>query len=166
MPNNGRCPRLHCGGALLREADGRAFCLLCSREPEGTNGTNDSYSETLAMMGASPSLTAQTTLERYEDSQAEGKHNWALLLAVKRRNERLCIQDTAFAEDVAQRLGVTLEDLRLSSKRPDDQARLTEAITELHTLGLSSLRIAAVLGRHESGIRQRLVRLKAENYHI
>jgi len=167
--NNARCPR--CRGPLIKDMDMDGTivikCMSCARTFGRAKGNNGSYNEILAIMGAAPGLTATTTLERFEDiqamSKAESKHNWAL--AIQRRRDRLCIQDNALAEAVARRLGVTLEELRLASKRPDDQARLGEAITELHMLGVSCLRIAAVLGKHESGIRRILARLKAERNH-
>lgn len=40
---------------------------------------------------------------------------------------------------------------------------VAEAITELHMLGLTAERIAEVLERHVTGIRRRLVGLKAGN---
>ena len=167
MTPNTHCPRPHCKGILIEDMDmdGTVVikCMSCARTFGRVKRNNGSYSETLALMGEAPGLTAQTTLERHEDilamSKAESKHNWAL--AIQRRRDRLCIQDNALAEAVARRLGVTLEDLQLASKRRDDQVRLAEAITELHMLGVSCLRIAAVLDKHESGIRRRLAGLKA-----
>jgi len=167
--NNAHCPR--CRGPLIKDMDMDGTivikCMSCARTFGRAKGDNGSYNEILAIMGAAPGLTATTTLERFEDiqamSKAESKHNWAL--AIQRRRDRLCIQDNALAEAVARRLGITLQDLRLVSRRPDDQARLNEAIMELDMLGLTWCRIAAVLERDRSSLKRKLARLKAERNH-
>jgi len=176
--NNARCPRPYCRGPLIEDMDmdGTVVikCMSCARTFGYAKRNNGSYSETLALMGEAPGLTAQTTLERFEDTESSTKRRGAYArrsaasVAIHQRTERRCsterwrIQDRALAEAVARRLGATLEDLRLASKRRDEQARVKEAITELHMLGLGAVRIGAVLGRHTSGISRRLARLKAE----
>jgi cell division septum initiation protein DivIVA len=153
-------------------------CMSCARTFGRVKRNNGSYSETLALMGEAPGLTAQTTLERVEDIESSTKrrgayarrsapsvaiHQRTASVAIHQRTERRRFQDHALAEAVARRLGATLQDLRLASKRRDEQARVKEAITELHMLGLGAVRIGAVLGRQTSGISRRLARLKAEN---
>jgi len=176
--NNARCPRPLCRGALIEDMDmdGTVLikCMSCARTFGRVKRNNGSYSEILALMGEAPGLTAQTTLERFEDIESSTKRRGAYArrpaasVAIhqrterRRSTERRRIQDNALAEAVARRLGVSLEDLRLASKRRDEQARVKEAITELHMLGLGAVRIGAVLGRHESVIRRKLARLKAE----
>jgi len=179
--NNARCPRPYCRGPLIEDMDmdGTVLikCMSCARTFGRLKRGNGSYSETLALMGEAPGLTAQTTLERFEDIESSTKRREAYarrsapsyvrrsaasLTAYQGRWDRQRIQDQALAEAVARRLGVSLEDLRLASKRRGEQARVKEAITELHMLGLGAVRIGTVLGRHASGISRRLARLKAE----
>ena len=163
MTPNAHCPRPHCKGILIKDMDmdGTIIikCMSCARTFGRVNGS--SYSETLALMSESPGVTATTTLERFEDIQAEGKR-YQILSTRKRQR----IQDKAFAEAVAQRLGISLQGLQNASKRQDDQARLAEAITELHMLGLTAERIAEVLERHVTSIRRRLAGLKAGKNHL
>ena len=111
--NNARCPRPFCRGPLIEDMDmdGTVFikCMSCARTFGRVKRNNGSYSETLALMGEAPGLTAQTTLERFEDIESSAKRRGAydrrsaISLTAQQRREHRRVYNHAYMPKYRQR---------------------------------------------------------------
>ena len=138
---NGSCPR--CRGFMAPDLDGPA-CVNCGYVDYQAVG----HRPCVATMSQPPGLTAETSMERYEEGQ--DRRGDPLSTYWQRRKKRERIEDEALGEAVARRLGVTLEELQ--SNAQDTRSR------ELRSLGLSHYRIGNLLARSDNAIRAVLER--------
>lgn len=129
---NNICPRCH-NQTLISNCGGK-FCLACGYE-EG--GDISPYAE---VMSSAPGVPLPTRSERR---------------GVEVRRAR----DIALAEEAAKRYGVSLRDLRIDMRYSKSvpgptRSALQNIIADLAAAGLGSHRIALVLGRSTTTIKE------------